>query len=124
MSAVEFALVAPILLAFILLLIEGGRMIWTQQALQEVANNTARCGALATASCADTASVQSYARARGLQWGVSLTGATVSVAGNQTCNGFAGMNQVSISLPFSVAGGLLGASATTLTASACFPTIS
>ena len=122
-SAVEFALLAPVLLAFILLLIEGGRMEWTQQVLQEVSSNSARCMALGTISCNSTTAVQSYATALSLKRGVSLATATITVASNQTCSSVSGMNKVSITLPYQVGSGLLPAGPTSLQASACFPSV-
>ncbi len=123
-SAVEFALVAPVLLVFILLLVEGGRMEWTRQTIQEVAANSARCMALGTASCNSDSAVQAYARSLAVDRGVSLGKATVTTAANQTCNAVSGMNRVSIALPYRVASGLLPAGPTSLEASACFPTVS
>jgi Flp pilus assembly protein TadG len=123
-SAVEFALVAPVLLAFVMLLIEGGRMEWTQQALVEISTESARCMALATSSCNSTSAIQSYTRALGLARGISLANATITVNANQTCNAVTGMNQVAISLPYQVIGGVLAVAPTTLQASACFPSVS
>ncbi|WP_353204867.1 TadE family protein, partial [Sphingomonas sp.] len=121
--AVEFALVAPVLLAFIFLLIEGGRLEWTQQALQEVASNAARCMALGTAPCADTPSIQGYAAARGLAWGVSFSAATTTVTANTTCSSVSGMNKITISLPYGGVTRLLPIAPSALTASACVPSI-
>ena len=122
-SAVEFALVAPVFLAFIFLLIEGGRLEWTQQALQEVAASSARCMALGTAPCADTPSIKGYAAARALAWGVTFTTATTTVTANATCNSVSGMNKISISLPYGGVTGLLPFAPSALTASACAPSI-
>lgn len=115
---------APVLLAFILLLVEGGRMLWTQQALQEVASATARCMALGAVGCETPAAAESYARARGLDRGVALTGATVTLQTNQTCSGEAGMVRATIALPFEAAGGLLPGGPAMLDASACYPLLS
>ena len=123
-SAVEFALLAPVLLAFIMLLIESGRMQWSQQVIQEVASNTARCMALGTTDCANTADIQRYARRRSLAWGVSLANATITPTANQTCDSVAGMNLVTITLPYrTAAGALLPGAPDRLRASACFPSI-
>jgi Flp pilus assembly protein TadG len=123
-SAVEFALIAPVLIAFILLLIEGGRMLWTQQALQEVASATARCMALGVEGCETPAAAAQFARARGPERGVSLAAATVTPLANQTCNGEGGMTRVAIVLPFRIAGGLLPGGPSELDASACYPALS
>jgi len=45
-TAVEFALVAPVFMMFMFLIIDGARIVWTYQTLQEVATNSARCAAL------------------------------------------------------------------------------
>jgi Flp pilus assembly protein TadG len=123
-TAVEFALVAPVFLTFIFLLIEGGRMEWTQQALQEVTFNSARCMALGTTSCSSTSAIQSYATSLASSRGISLANATITVASNQTCHSVSGMNRVFISLPYQVASGRLPAGPTSLQASACFPSVS
>lgn len=122
-TAVEFALIGPVMLTFIFLLIEGGRMEWTQQALNEVAFNSARCMALGSASCTSTSAVQTYARDLGQGRGVSLANATVAAEANQTCNAVAGMNRVTITLPYSVASGLLPGGPTSLQAVSCFPSV-
>lgn len=123
-SVVEFALVAPVLLAFIFLLLEGGRMEWTRQVLQEVANNSSRCMALGTPSCSSDVTVQAYARSLALHRGVSLSSAVVTTGANQTCNTVSGMNRVSILLPYRVAGGMIATGSISLQAYACFPSIS
>lgn len=123
-TAVEFALLAPVLLMFMFLLIEGGRMEWTQQTLQEVSTNTARCMALGQDACNSTAAIQSYAQSRGSAWGVSLASATITATTGQTCNGVSGMSRISISLPYRSVMNLLPIAQQALTASACFPSVS
>lgn len=122
-TAVEFALISPVLIAFIMLLVEGGRMEWTQQTLQEVSFNSARCMALGTTACNSTSAIQTYAQGLARGRGVSLTGATITVAPNQTCNSVTGMNQVTIDLPYRVASGLLPGGPTSLRATSCFPSV-
>jgi Flp pilus assembly protein TadG len=46
-TAVEFALVAPMFLMLVFGAIEFGRILWTEQALQETAIAGARCMAIA-----------------------------------------------------------------------------
>ena len=124
-TAVEFALVAPVLLAFIMLLIEGGRMEWTRQAIQEVAVNTARCMAVGQTECTTDAGIVRYARQRGNDWGVSMAAATITPSVNQTCNSVGGMRRVDISLPYrSAVGKLIPAVPQELSAASCFPAIS
>lgn len=123
-TAVEFALIAPVLLMFMFLLIEGGRMEWTQQTLQEVSTNTARCMALGQDACNSTAAIQSYAQSRGSAWGVSLANATITAATGQTCSGVSGMSKISISLPYHSVMNLLPIAQQALTASSCYPSVS
>jgi Flp pilus assembly protein TadG len=123
-TAVEFALIAPVLLMFMFLLIEGGRMEWTQQTLQEVSTNTARCMALGQDACSSTSAIQSYAQSRGSAWGVSLASATITATTGQTCAGVSGMSRISISLPYRSVMNLLPIAQQALTATACYPSIS
>ena len=60
-TAVEFALVAPVFMMFMFLIIDGGRAVWTYQTLQEVASNSARCAALGLTGCKTQAEVQQRA---------------------------------------------------------------
>jgi Flp pilus assembly protein TadG len=126
-TAVEFALVAPVFLMFMFLIIDGSRMVWTYQTLQEVATNSARCAALKLTACADNASVQTYAVARAVASGVPLTAASVAlsnVAASATgCKASpVAMVKVAINSPYQGATTLLlPTSVTTLTTEACFP---
>ncbi len=123
-SAVEFAILAPVLLGFIFLIIEGSRLLWTEQAIQEVAANAARCMAIGTAPCKTSAEVQAFAQSRGADRGVTLTLQTIATASNQTCNGATGMSKVTITLPYtSPIKGLLPGAPSTLQAVACYPAI-
>jgi len=122
-SAVEFALVAPLFFVFLFLLIEGARVQWTQQIVQEVAGNTARCMAIGTTACADGAAITAYARARGRSWGVVMDPATVDSAANQMCHGVTAMNRVTIRLPYRALTGLLPDAPAVVTATACYPAV-
>jgi len=111
----------------IFLLLEGGRMIWTQQVLQETAFATARCMALRSANCTDPGAMPAWAAARARASGVSIATDAVRVEGdasigNPLCGDRAGMNSVAISSPFATAvGRLLPGAGRSLTARACFP---
>lgn len=121
-AAVEFALVAPVFLMFMFLIIDGSRMVWTYQTLQEVATNSARCAALKLAACIDNSSVQTYAAARAVASGVPLTAASVTLTPAATCQATAGMVKVGIAMAYQGATTrLLPTSVTTLTTEACFP---
>lgn len=121
-TAVEFALVAPVFMMFMFLIIDGTRAVWTYQTLQEVATNSARCAALKQAACADNASVQSYAVARAAASGVRLGAADVTLTASTTCQTMSGMVKVAISTAYQGATTqLLPTSLTMLATDGCFP---
>lgn len=121
-TAVEFALVAPVFMMFLFLIIDGARAVWTYQTLQEVAVNSARCAALNQTACADNASVQSYAVARAAASGVRLGAADVTLTASTTCQTMSGMVKVAISTAYQGATTkLLPTALTTLVTEGCFP---
>lgn len=124
-TAVEFALVAPVFMMFLFLIIDGARVTWTYQALQEVAANSARCAGLGVTGCKTAAEVQSYAVARAAASGVKLTAAAVTLTPSATCSSVAGMTKVAISSAYQGATTkLLPSKLTTLNTESCFPTAS
>ncbi|MDE2486060.1 MAG: pilus assembly protein [Alphaproteobacteria bacterium] len=83
-TAVEFALIAPVLFLLLLGLIEVGRAYWIQSALDFAVQETARCGVVQAASpaCATPAALQTYAAARVAPLQIPATAFTVA---NATC---------------------------------------
>jgi Flp pilus assembly protein TadG len=121
-TAVEFALVAPVFLMFMFLIIDGSRMVWTYQTLQEVATSSARCAALKLTACADNTSVQNYASARAIASGVPLATTAITLTPSTTCQATSGMVKVAINSAYQGATTkLLPTSVSTLTTEACFP---
>lgn len=121
-AMLEFALVTPLLMGFIFLIIEGGRMIWTHQVLQEVAFASARCMALGNAGCTSAATVKTWAAARAQGSGVPLQESAISPTSPATCDSQGNMVRVVIQMPFAKAvGSMLPAAPASFTASACFP---
>lgn len=124
-TAVEFALVAPTFLMFMFLIIDGARMTWTYQTLQEVATSSARCAALGATGCTSAALVQSYAVNRAAASGIPLTAAAVTLTSAQTCSSVAGMTKVVISSSYQGATTkLLPSTLATMNTESCFPTAS
>lgn len=122
-TAVEFALVAPVFLMFMFLIIDGARMTWTYQALQEVATHSARCAALGVTGCKSSTDVQDYAVARAAASGVKLTTGAVTLTTATTCSSMGGMTKVAISSAYQGATTkLLPSTLTTLNTESCFPT--
>lgn len=122
-TAVEFALVAPVFLMFMFLIIDGARMTWTYQTLQEVATNSARCAALKLTACTDSAAVKTYAVSRAAASGVRLGAGDVTLTAGTSCQSVAGMTKVAISTAYQGATTkLLPTAMTTLATDSCFPT--
>ena len=121
-SVVEFALVAPTFVMFLFLLLDGGRLIFAKQSLNEVATATARCYAIKSSSCPDSSTARTWAINRGLARD-NLAVSAVTFA--SSCdNGLAGA-KVTVSMAWkSGAMTLLPQSVvpSTLSSSACFPT--
>ena len=124
-TAVEFALVAPTLLMFLFLLMEGARLIWSQQVLQEVAFSTARCSALSLSSCSSDTLAKGYAVSRAASSSLTVTAANVTIEGSATCGTIAGMRRVMVTMPWdSAATTYLPAARTRLSVQSCFPVAS
>ena len=124
-TAVEFALVAPVFLMFMFLIIDGARAVWTYQTLQEVASNTARCAALGVPGCTTSDEVKSYAVSRATAGGVKLVAAAVTLTPATTCSSVAGMTKVAISSAYQGATTkLLPSNVSVLNTESCFPTAS
>lgn len=91
--AVEFAFIVPPLILFLLGAIEGGRMLWAQNALQYAVEQAARCAVVDTTNCGSVSQIQAYAA--GKTYSLHLASKIFSVT-NPSCGA-----QVSANLPFS-----------------------
>ena len=124
-SATEFALVAPAFLMFLFLILDGGRNMFTKQALNELASATARCAAIKATGCTTISATQNWAAARGIARSMlSISAANVTVVQSTTCNGQANMATVAISMTYKKGALTLLPQNTvpsTLTSNACFP---
>ncbi len=124
-TAVEFALVAPVFMMFMFLIIDGARAVWTYQTLQEVATSSARCAALGLTGCKTQTEVQTYAAARAAASGVILDSTATTLTTAATCQLMGGMTKVAISSAYQGATTkLLPTSVATLATESCFPTAS
>ncbi|MGH6812159.1 MAG: TadE/TadG family type IV pilus assembly protein [Methylocella sp.] len=114
-AAVEFALIGPPLILLLFGTIEGGRMFWTQNALQYAVEKAARYAVVSCSStCATTSQIQSYAAS--MVYGQNLSASVFSVA-TPGCG--TNTTQVSASLPYTTAAPL--SFNVTLTAQSCHP---
>lgn len=110
--AVEAALVLPVLFAMSFAVIEAGRAMWMQNALQDAVDAAARCGVV-SANCATSSQIQSYAVSQIQGFSVSSSNFTVS---DETC----GMH-VSASVPFTAQVAGLRTISINLIADSCRP---
>jgi Flp pilus assembly protein TadG len=144
-TAIEFALVAPIFLMFLFGVVEFGRLLWTQQALQQAAIAGVRCMAIAqgsaqSSSCAtggtcspcapsgsySESSTQTYIQTVASGWGLSIPLSQIFPTQNApaTACGTAGLSEVEITSTFVTPVPQLvrlAAGGTTVTAIACYP---
>ena len=126
-AAVEFALILLPLLLMVLGIIDGGRMLWTQNSLQYAVEQAARCAVVNTTispscpttcascptTCGTTAQIQSYAVC--MAYGMSLSS---SVFSSSNC----GSNTQQVSASYSYTPLFPFPNNVTLTASSCRPT--
>ena len=131
--AMEFAISASALMLLTLGTIEFGRLLWTQEALNATAIQTARCIGVLASSCASggaysATNTTSYAETVASGWGITLAASDITATNDQTSGACAGtaqgtFAQVSIAYTFqSVVPGLLTmlSNGENLTAQACF----
>lgn len=76
--AIEYALLLPALLLFLIGIMDTGRLLWTYTTLSRAVEAAARCGAINTNACATTAQIQS--RAVTEAWGLNVTASAFTVS--------------------------------------------
>jgi Flp pilus assembly protein TadG len=128
-ASVEFALLAIPFLLMSFGIIEFGRLIWTDEALEATAAIGARCMGVLSSSCASggtysSSNTTTYILAVASDWNLTLTSSALTLTPNGSCGGVAGFSQVTISYTFeTVVPQLLDAltSGIPMTVQACFP---
>lgn len=86
-AAIEYAIVLPVLLMFVLGIIDTGRLLWTYATISRAAEAAARCAAISAAvptavTCATVAATKNYAVAA--SWGLNVAVSAFSVS-NPAC---------------------------------------
>lgn len=76
-AAIEYALILPMLLLFVIGIIDVGRLLWTFTTLSRSVEAAARCGAINTVDCGTTANIQSRAVAEA--WGMTIAASAYTV---------------------------------------------
>jgi Flp pilus assembly protein TadG len=109
--AIEFGLLAPTLMLFIFGIAEGGRMLWTVNALHYSVQEAARCASVDTTTCGTATQIQSFAAGRsGAGFASSVFTATVVSCGNRV--------SASYTMPLNIP---LMPHSITLSAQSCYP---
>jgi Flp pilus assembly protein TadG len=70
-AAIEFAIVLPVLLMFVLGLLDCGRLLWTYTTLTYAVEAAARCGAINTITCVTSSNMEVYAATQ--DWGLGAS---------------------------------------------------
>lgn len=110
-AAIEYAIILPVLLLFMLGVMDTGRLLWSYTTLYRATEAAARCAAINTTACGSTGQIQAQASAAA--WGMTIAPGAFSVA-NPACG-----VQVNGSYDFIYT--MPGFSTLTLTASSCHP---
>ena len=110
--ALEFALTAIVLSVFLFGIMEAGRAMWLQSALNYSVAEAARCASINTTLCGTTSQIQDYPSSQsGAGFASSIFSRTTPGCGNQ----------VTASYPLALTIPTLSVSVT-LTAQSCYPT--
>ncbi len=128
-TSLEFAILGTALMTMCLGILEYGRLSWTREALQAIANQGARCMGLQAASCAvagayDSATTVTYLSGQAATWDIALTTSSFTLTRGTTCGGVGGFSQVAISYTFQTVLPLLLTQASggvPLVVKSCFP---
>jgi len=111
-TAVEFALTIPVFILFVVAILDGAMMMWTQLGLQHGAEMAARCAAVNTTTCGTNANIQSYAAAQA--YGLSMTSSAYTVT-TAACG-----KTVTGNYTYPLFFGFMGVSSVALSAKSCY----
>jgi Flp pilus assembly protein TadG len=109
--AVEFGLLLPALLTFVFGIAEGGRLLWTVNALHYSVQEAARCASINRTTCGSATQIQTFAAGRsGAGFASSVFTATVAGCGNRVSASYT----MPLNIPFM-------AHSISLSAQSCYP---
>jgi Flp pilus assembly protein TadG len=110
-SAIEYGIILPVFLAFLLGIMDTGRLLWTYNTLHRATDAAARCAAVNTTTCGTTAQIKNEAVKAA--WGLTIGSSAFTVA-TIACGA-----QVSASYEFKFV--TPGLTTLALKASSCYP---
>lgn len=111
-AAIEFALVFPVLIVFLLGIIDVGRLLWTQTALDRSVLAAARCAAVDTTTCGTTTGIKNYASSEAYGVTINSSAYTVTSGSTEVC--------VSVAMTFRLIIPWVG-NTVNLSANSCYP---
>ena len=76
--AIEYALILPAFLLFVLGVGDTGRLFWTYTAMSHAVDAAARCGAIAATGCTDPASTADFAATQA--YGLMIDGTSFDIS--------------------------------------------
>lgn len=115
--AIEYALLLPIMLLFIVGLMDVGRLLWTYTTLNRAVEAAARCAAINTIECGATAQIQDRAVAEA--WGLNIGTSAFTVSTPSCGVQVRGVFEFSFAIPGLATITPLGT--ITLDATSCYP---
>ena len=77
-SVIEYAIILPVFLAFLLGIMDTGRLIWTYNTLHRATDTAARCAAVNATACGTDAQIKDSAV--NAAWGLSVASTDFAVA--------------------------------------------
>jgi len=121
-TALEFAIIASVMVPLCLAALDGGLLLWTKGALQMAAAATARCVAIGSGSCSNSAQ---YAATVAGNWSFSGVISAADVATpTMVCAGATQLVRITITSTHWAAAMLpVLSGSSTVTATAYFPTV-
>jgi Flp pilus assembly protein TadG len=119
-TAVEYAIVLPALLMFVLGLLDCGRLLWSNTTLADSVEAASRCATVNTSTCGSTPAIQSYAASQA--WGLGLASSAFTVTTLACGTQVVGTMTFAFVIPWFYVAAPYGASnSISLSATACYP---
>jgi len=116
-AAIEYGLILPMLLLFVIGILDVGRLLWNLTTLNRAVEAAARCGAINMIDCGTTAQVQN--RAVDEAWGLNVSASSFTVSAPACGVQVVGTFDFVFAIPAFAGASPLGT--ITLTATACYP---